>query len=172
MRVVLLILSFCLISKLSYSQVTLSELRTSLEKVKNDEDYAFNLYERLESRSDYTNVINGYYGIIEATLAEHSYNPLKKLSYFNGGKDRLEKAIANDNLNVELRYLRLIIQLNVPSLLGYSDKIEIDKNQIILNIENQKESLGQSFGHIIEFLLELEISSESQKKKLKLMLNG
>lgn len=84
----------------------------------------------------------------------------------------MEKAIANDNLNVELRYLRLIIQLNVPSLLGYSDKIEIDKNQIILNIENQKESLGQSFGHIIEFLLELEISSESQKKKLKLMLNG
>lgn len=157
-------------TKLSYSQVTLSELRTSLEKVKDNEDYAFDIYGRLESRGNHTTIFSGYYGIIEATLAEHSFNPIKKLSYFNNGKDRLEKAIANDNLNVELRYLRLIIQLNVPDLLGYSDDIEIDKNHIILNIENQKESLGQSFSSIIEFLLNLDSCTESQKKKLNVML--
>jgi hypothetical protein len=49
----------------------------------------------------------------------HAFDPLSRLVHFNGGKSMLEKAIAQDVNNAELRFLRLSIQVNVPSIVGY-----------------------------------------------------
>lgn len=59
--------------------------------------------------------------------AKHAFNPISKWNLFKDGKKILESAIASDPNNIELRYLRLTIQSNVPSFLGYSGKIETDK---------------------------------------------
>ena len=172
MRYIFTLLIYCSLITISIAQVDLNELRTSLEKVKNDESYAFDLYNCLKSVQTNTVIINGYYGVVEATLAEHSFNPLKKMSYFNNGKDRLEKAIVDDNLNVELRYLRLIIQLNVPSFLGYSSNIGMDKEHILRLIKIQKVSLGQSYINILQFLLDQDICSLSEEKQVKDLLKN
>ncbi len=51
-----------------------------------------------------------------------------KLSTFKKGKEMLERAIAAKPDHAEFRFLRIMIQENAPSILGYSDKIEEDAN--------------------------------------------
>lgn len=150
-----------------FSQAPLEELRECQEKVKNDSDYAENLLKRLKELQKPTTLQEGYHGLVEAMMAEHVFNPMKKLSYFNNGKDRLENAIKKKNGSVELRYLRLGIQLNVPSLLGYSDSIENDKDYILTNISAQKDDLGMLYSKIINFMIDSGRCSESEVKALK-----
>ena len=77
------------------------------------------------SRSDA--LLLGYQGIAKTLLGKHAFNPVNKVSYFNKGKKVLEEALAIAPDNVELRYLRLTLQENVPSFLGYSDRIKEDR---------------------------------------------
>lgn len=67
-------------------------------------------------------------------MANHVFNPVTKLRYFNNGKSILENAIAKAPANTELRYLRLTIQLNAPSFLGYNKMIEADKMFLQKNV--------------------------------------
>ncbi|WP_070138311.1 hypothetical protein [Crocinitomix algicola] len=75
-----------------------------------------------------------YYAAGVMSLANHTYWPLQKLDYFNEGKEMLEKAIARDSRNVEIRFIRYSIQKNAPSFLGYSGNIEADRKFILDNL--------------------------------------
>ncbi len=149
------------------AQVPIEELRDCQEKVKDDSDYAENLLKRLKEVQTPTTLQEGYHGLVEAMMAEHAFNPMKKLSYFNNGKDRLENAIKKKNGSVELRYLRLGIQLNVPSILGYSDSIEKDKAYILSNLSAQKQDLGSLYPKIIDFMIDSDLCSESEIETLR-----
>jgi hypothetical protein len=83
-----------------------------------------------------TPVIAGYRGMGYMLLAKHSYNPVTKLSAFSKGKKLLENAILAESRNVELRFLRLSVQLNAPGFLNYSDEIAQDKKLIIEEYKN------------------------------------
>ena len=151
----------------SYAQSYLSELRTSLDKIQSDKEYAFNMYKTL-SKSSLNNLEKGYYGVVESLLANHTFDPMKKISYFNSGKSKLENAIIQLPSNTELRYLRLMLQLNVPSLLGYSSNIDTDRTYIIKNIAFQKNELGDSqYQRIIENLIFNGKCTENQITQLQ-----
>lgn len=77
----------------------------------------------------------GYKGAVVMAQGRHAPNPFKKLSIFNEGKQMLDAAIAEDPASVELRFLRLSIQVNVPSILGYSGQIPEDHVFIQRNLE-------------------------------------
>lgn len=57
-----------------------------------------------------------------------------KLAFFKEGRNMLENAIKNDVTNAEFRFLRLIIQENAPSFLGYKDNLNEDSNFINQNL--------------------------------------
>src|SRR5688500_15858229 len=91
-----------------------------------------NLFHNKMKEGDRSNpTIIGYRGMAEMVMAKHSYNPLAKLTCFKNGKVLLEKAIKLDNQNTELRFLRLSIQTNAPSFLGYNENTEEDKEMIL-----------------------------------------
>ncbi len=69
----------------------------------------------------------GYLGAFQAIWANHTINPINKLSTFNKGKKNIEKAIKNKPNSVELRFVRLSIQKNVPRILGYNENIAEDE---------------------------------------------
>jgi hypothetical protein len=79
-------------------------------------------------------IYKGYEGVATMMLAKQFFNPYDKLSFFNKGKSLLEEAISKDSLNIELRYLRLIVQQNAPFFLGYNSMIVADKEFIVKNI--------------------------------------
>ncbi|NOQ74819.1 MAG: hypothetical protein GQ574_22585 [Crocinitomix sp.] len=69
------------------------------------------------------------------SMANHVFWPGTKLSYFNQGKVKLEKAVNFALKNVEIRFIRYSIQKNAPIILGYFDKMQEDKRFILKNID-------------------------------------
>lgn len=57
-------------------------------------------------------------------------NPVDKLSLFKEGHKKLENAIQLDKSNGEYRFLRLVIQEQAPSFLGYDDEIDEDSKMV------------------------------------------
>jgi len=99
-----------------------SQLKALFEKVNLDEEKE-------------TPLEKGYKGVLKAMMAENVSNPFTKYQYFVSGKERLEEAIALEPTNMELRCLRLAMQLNTPIFLGYRSKIEEDKSFILGQME-------------------------------------
>ena len=85
-------------------------------------------------------LILGYLGAYQAVWAVHTYNPISKLNSFNEGKRNIEAAIQKAPTNIELRYIRLSIQKNCPSFLGYSDRIASDEKFIQSNLKQIESS--------------------------------
>ncbi len=149
------------------AQVHLIELRTNLDKVQSNKEYAIKLYNELQS-SALTTVEMGYLGVIESMLATHTNDPMKKISYFNAGKNNLENSILKLPNNTELRYLRLMLQLNIPSVLGYSKNIETDRSFIIKTIAHQKNELGkEQYLRMVTTLIENGDCSNAEQIQLQ-----
>lgn len=72
-------------------------------------------------------------------MAKYVSNPFRKLSYFKGGKQLLEKCVSADTENAEIRYLRLTVQSNAPSFLGYNQSITVDKQFLLHAVYNLKD---------------------------------
>src|SRR5699024_1283807 len=77
---------------------------------------------------------DGYKASVTMLLAEHTFNPFKKLKYFNKGKKMLQEAVEADRTNIELRFFRFTAQSNAPSFLGYDDYIQADKKFLLQKV--------------------------------------
>lgn len=114
----------------------LNHIRRNVSEMFQTENVCVSILEALE-RNDYgeDNLLLGYHGAASIGMARHAANPFKKMSYLNEGKELLDRSIERDAQNVELRFLRLTIQANLPSFLGYSDNKESDKAFVLTNLE-------------------------------------
>ena len=79
--------------------------------------------------------IKAYQAVSKTMMAEFVTSPFSKLGYFKKGKNQLESIIAS-NKSFETIYLRLLIQLNVPSILGYYSQIESDLDYFCSNFDS------------------------------------
>ena len=114
-----------------------------------------------------TEVISiGYKGAVIAMRAKYSANPFKKYSYCKDGLNILTKAINQAPEDLELRYLRMIIESNIPSFLGMNCNLHEDKNMIIARIEQEKDLQLKRI--IADFLLKSDICTDKEKKLLAL----
>jgi uncharacterized protein YehS (DUF1456 family) len=114
----------------------LIQLRQIYAKAPSKETDCKQMLKMLEKVNDQQPLLYGYKGCATMIMAKHSFNPMNKLSYFKRGKNMLEHAISKDSNNIELRYLRLSIQLNAPAFLGYKSRISKDKKLIKESINN------------------------------------
>lgn len=89
---------------------------SELEKVKNDS--AVNL---------------AYLGGFQTIWANHVFSPIKKLNTFKEGKKNIEQAIKKAPDNVEIRFIRLSVQKNALSFLGYKSNVKEDEEFIRKN---------------------------------------
>lgn len=78
---------------------------------------------------------DAYLGMCESMMAEHLFLPTLKLQSFNKGKKKIEKAIKALPENAELRYIRLMVQLNTPNFLNYNDDIQSDLDLFVDQID-------------------------------------
>jgi len=84
-------------------------------------------------------IMVGYKGMSQLMICYHSLNPYTKYRYFLKGKKSLEEAIKIDPKNVELRFLRLSVQLNTPDFLNYNSNIMEDKILIYKGVKFLKD---------------------------------
>lgn len=123
----------------------IADIRKDFKVGHKDEETCKKHLEALEKYAD-SPVERGYEAAYHMFMAKHSGNPFKKMGYFKNGKNMLEKEIASNPSNVELRYIRLCIQYYIPSYLGYKGHIDEDKvflrdNLYKLNDKNTKDLL-------------------------------
>jgi hypothetical protein len=74
-----------------------------------------------------------YLGAFQTIWAKHTANPFAKLKTFNKGKKNIELAVRTAPSELEVRLIRLSIQKNSPSFLGYNDHIAEDTRVITAN---------------------------------------
>lgn len=111
-------------------------------------------------------LFKGYLGVATMMRARITGNPLKKWYFFNKGKVLLERAIDNKPDQVELRFLRLSVQKELPVILDYRSSIKNDCTFIVHHIsdfmsENQaNQKLGEK---MLDFMVQKKLIDPSQR---------
>ena len=137
MKLVGFVLMSMIISHSVYSNDTVTNCREYYYGVCLNKESIHDFQEYLELHNENIGTsVKGYKSAIWFLWADYFINPLKKWTCFNNGKDELEKLIKNNPNNIELRFLRLTIQDNLPNFLRYNQDKKIDK-EFIHNRLNQ-----------------------------------
>ena len=123
-------------------------------------------YNYCANLSNRNNTQQAYFGVATAMYAELVSNPADKLGYFSSGKDMLEKAIANDYWNEELRFLRYSVQDKAPWMLQYHDKLDEDSYYIYQSLSSGKLNKTKAFWKIvIQFMIQSKNISNDLNSK-------
>lgn len=133
MKIGLLIFSLSLALNASSlpDALKVSRLRTLFYEASTDEKFADTLMYELKNIDVHTDAIyEGYMGIAYMLKAKHAWNPYMKLKYFHLGKSLLESSISSQPDHIEIRYLRLTVQIHAPAFLAYRNHIDEDKKFI------------------------------------------
>lgn len=104
-----------------------------------------------------------YYASLVMKEAKFALSPFTKLERFNKGKELLEAVINQNKNNAEYRFLRLMVQENAPSMLGYNDELQQDA-QLITNNFNQLSDAVKTV--ILNYSRTSEALSYSELKEL------
>jgi hypothetical protein len=103
-----------------------------------------------------TPLVSGYLGAVKIVMAKHAFNPIRKLSYFNNGKNELENSIKQLPAEPELRFLRYAIQVSAPAILNYRSKKAHDRSFLIKWLRSKGIKDEHLKSSIAWFLLEHE----------------
>jgi hypothetical protein len=103
---------------------------------------------------------DAYEGTLLMRKAGLIKNKKQQLALFKEGKIKLESAIAQDSINCEYRLLRLMIQENAPSILGYNKQMKEDADFI-----------ADKFSTLSAQLQAIALDYSKHSKKLKLPAN-
>lgn len=110
------------------------QIREAYKKAPESKENSERFYE-LTKQSDHSNpVLLGYYGCAIALKASFANKVWDKLLFFRTGRKLIDKSVASDPDNIELRMIRLSVQHEVPKILGYYGEIEKDKEFILSHI--------------------------------------
>ncbi len=107
----------------------LEYMRLNYDKAVSDKELCSRLIEELETVKD-NPVYLAYLGAMQTIWANHTRNPISKLRTFNRGKKNIENAVALNSDEIEIRFIRLSVQKNAPSFLGYYKQIRADEAYI------------------------------------------
>ncbi|MBB6499026.1 hypothetical protein [Pedobacter cryoconitis] len=80
-----------------------------------------------------------YKGAAEMMQAKHKSNPINKFVRFKKGKKLIEEAVKKEPHNLEIRFLRFMIQTNLPAFLSYHNDINEDKKYLLANLKTTKD---------------------------------
>lgn len=126
MRLLLLILLITTQGLSNTKELTL--LRTSFDKAVMSEKGA-KLF--LSTVNPSTSAIHkGYHAAVTMMMAQYAFSPFKKIDLYNRGKEQLEQCIKENPDEVELRFIRYMIQTNSPAFLKYNTSLSKDKQFI------------------------------------------
>ncbi|MDH5365651.1 MAG: hypothetical protein OEW67_01590 [Cyclobacteriaceae bacterium] len=137
------------------------------------QDMASNFYKALSSKEisiidkqikelqnlETNSQIRAYQGAIIMKRSSFEEAVKDKIAMFRKGHTALEEEIVKFPDNIEYRFLRLAIQENAPSILGYNSNIKTDKLIIIEQYNNLPQTLKT---HILNYSKDSKILSSEK----------
>ncbi len=159
---VFLFFMISMISLLAQDAVML-ELRKLLYKSTLKESYISEANSYMDENEEQVPFLS-YKAMLIFIKAKYIVNPFKKLSYFNEGKEKMEKAVELNPNDIETRFLRLVIQHQVPSFLSYNEHKKRDKEFIVKHFSQLTDS--DLKGRILLFLKENKLLTTEEISQL------
>lgn len=132
------------------------EIKYSYRKAKNTE-VDFEKFKSIISGLENSNLKEAYMAAQTMLSSKFKKNPFSKISNFKKGREKLEELFLDYSNSLELRYIRLAVQLNTPALLSYRDNIEEDKNFILNEIKTSKILAADIKTYLLDFLRRYEL---------------
>ncbi len=132
---------------MSFQATDLDLVRANYKKMVSDKELCERVIAELTMTKNNSAVHLGYLGGLQTIWANHVFSPISKLNTFKEGKKNIEQAIKKEPNNVELRFIRLSVQKNAPSFLGYRSNINEDtdfikENRQQISSEIVKKNIG------------------------------
>ena len=113
--------------------------------------------------------IKAYRAVSEALLARVLWNPFSKLAQVRKYQSDMESAVALDPADIEIRFLRIAIEYNLPPFLGMSEHVDEDLDFIMANLSTVDSlKVDPSYGnYIFSFLLGTKLCTTDQIVTMK-----
>lgn len=148
---------------------SIMEIRQVFHQAVLDPKQSEKFHEYLEDVNQSDATIKAYKAVSEAMLAQVMWNPFMKLSQVKKYNSLMQMAVDQDEDNIEIRFLRLAIEFNLPRFLGYSVHLDEDLDAIINNISSVSMiHYDPSFSrYILYFLNETGLCSMEQIELMK-----
>lgn len=110
-----------------------------------------------------------YKGALFMFKSKYAVSPVNKYKHFKTGKNLIDEAVHLNPKNIEIRYIRLVFQHQLPDFLGYnkykSEDLSVFKNEFT------KSSLSKNTkAYFIKNMLLLDNLNDQDKKYLKAIL--
>lgn len=133
MKAVLLLVTVITLSSGVFANgLDLEYVRLQYEKAAADKNVCKTMMELLSKHTE-CHVHLAYLGAYQAIWANHTPGVLSKLNSFNRGRRNIEKAVSEKANSIEIRMIRLSVQKNCPSFLGYNNDIIQDQQYLERN---------------------------------------
>lgn len=107
-------------------------------------------------------VLLAYKGAVLTLKAKFSKKKSEKKEFFKEGVGFIESAVSADGSNIEIRYIRLSVQENLPRFLGYHKNMEEDKQYLLKYYSTISTALVKEV--VRDFVMKSVIFDESEKK--------
>lgn len=108
------------------NDMPLEQVRQGYQNAVSDKDECLRLVEELQTHVEQP-VYLAYLGGLQSIRAQHVFNPISKYNTFKDGRRNIERAVAMDPDNLEIRFVRLSIQQHLPTFLNYRQNIPEDQ---------------------------------------------
>lgn len=158
-------ISLCFLLSIGMANAqTIRDIRSHFHQAVLDPEKSPDFYEFIQKTDLTTATVKAYKAVSEAMMARAFWNPFSKLSQVKKYDLMMSEAVALDSNNIEIRFLRLAIEYNLPRFLGYSVHLEDDTNMIIENLSKINVlQIDSSFGrYILYFLRNTGLCDSSQ----------
>ncbi len=159
-------LAFCCLGLLMSfaSELTIADVRSLFKQAAFDQQACTKLIYSLKHQASERVVFAAYKASGLMMNAKYVGNPLDKFSTFSKGKTLLEQTVSKEPTNLEIRFLRLAMQANTPSFLGYSDAIPRDKKFVLQNVKTETDLELKNM--IVAYLQKSDVLTHAEKKQL------
>lgn len=166
------IVYFCQPDHLPHSSITLPELRERFQQavVKGKSSAYFEYNDTINPRQA---TAIAYKACSYALHTQNTWNPILKVAYLKKYSHLMEIAMKQSPDCIEIRFLRLSIEYNIPRWLGMSEHMNADSRFIATHTpEISSLQLDPTYAkYILYFLQQTTLFSEKEITLLKIALN-
>ncbi|PIE48406.1 MAG: hypothetical protein CSA40_00615 [Flavobacteriales bacterium] len=110
-----------------------------------------------------------YKGALYMLKSKNAGMPIKKYKFFKTGKKLINAACNEKPNSIEIRYIRLVFQHQIPAFLGYNSNKEEDMTLFLKNYEDCVLKPGTKL-RFVKNMLQLENLAPKHQQQLKLLL--
>lgn len=128
-----------------HANVNIELARKEFKKAAFNDKVTNEVYQVLVSSKTQDPLTQAYVAYFTALKARHVTSPYEKITYVRSFDQAIKKAVALAPDNFEIRFLRFSIQDKLPTYLGYSKELAVDKKIIMQKIQSNSVDVPANF---------------------------